>query len=266
MLVHIRELSMSEVSCNKLSMMHYETPDWLQRTALLLGEEQVERLQRAHVLVVGLGGVGGVACEQLARAGVGHFTLVDHDRVDATNINRQIIAFSDTVGMPKVTLVADMLYRINPAVEIDSHDLFLEGEMIEQLLASHPFDFVLDCIDTLTPKCTLIVAAHSMKLPIISAMGAGAKLDPTAVSIAPIGSTSVCALARSVRRQLRLMDAPRSVEKIPCVFSTEPSRPSAIRTMERSEQHKRSVVGTVSYMPQLFGLHMAAYVIGALTK
>lgn len=240
-------------------------PHWLERTELLLGSEQLKHLADSRVLVVGLGGVGSKACELLARSGIQHFTLVDHDKVDETNINRQVIAFRDTIGRPKVEVVAELLQRINPAIEVEAHATYLSGDNISALLSAHHYDYLLDCIDTLTPKCELILTATRLGIPVISAMGAGAKTDPTKVSVAPMSKTKICALARFVRKRLRQLEAPRSVFATPCVYSSEPSREEAIRPLLHSDQNKRSIVGTISYMPQLFGIHMAAYVLQALT-
>lgn len=240
-------------------------PHWLERTELLLGGDSLHRLADKHILVVGLGGVGSKACELLARAGVSHFTLVDHDMVDETNINRQVIAFRDTVGLPKVKVVEELLLRINPEIVVKSHATYLSGDNIPALLSVHHYDYILDCIDTLTPKCELILTAHRLGIPIISAMGAGAKLDPQQVTVAPMNKTRICALARFVRKRLRQLEAPRSIFTTPCVYSSEPSREEAIRPLPHGDQNKRSVVGTISYMPQLFGIHMAAYVLRALT-
>ena len=157
-------------------------PHWLERTELLLGSETLRRLANKHVLIVGLGGVGSKACELLARSGIGRFTLVDHDKVDETNINRQVIAFRDTIGRSKVEVVEELLHRINPDIAVETHAAYLSGDNIPTLLATHHYDYILDCIDTLTPKCELLLAAHQLDIPIISAMGAGAKLDPRQVS------------------------------------------------------------------------------------
>lgn len=240
-------------------------PHWLERTELLLGSETLRHLADKHILVVGLGGVGSKACELLARSGIGRFTLVDHDKVDETNINRQVIAFRDTIGRPKVEVVEELLHRINPTIAVETHAAYLSGDNISTLLSAHHYDYILDCIDTLTPKCELILTAHRLGIPIISAMGAGAKLDPRQVSVAPMSKTHICALARFVRKRLRQLEAPRAVFATPCVYSSEPSHAEAIRALPHSDQNKRSIVGTISYMPQLFGLHMAAYVLQDLS-
>lgn len=142
-------------------------PHWLERTELLLGSEALRSLADKHILVVGLGGVGSKACELLARSGIGRFTLVDHDMVDETNINRQVIAFRDTIGRPKVEVVEELLHRINPDISVETHAAYLSGDNIPTLLSAHHYDYILDCIDTLTPKCELILAAHQLDIPII---------------------------------------------------------------------------------------------------
>ena len=240
-------------------------PHWLERTELLLGGEPLRCLTGKHLLVVGLGGVGSKACELLARSGVRHFTIVDHDCVDETNINRQEIAFRDTIGHTKVEAMRELLLRINPDTQIETHASYLSGDNISTLLSAHRYDYILDCIDTLSPKCELILTAHQLGIPVISAMGAGAKVDPTRVSVAPMSRTHVCALSRFVRKRLRQLGAPHSVFAIPCVYSSEPSHERAILPLARSNQNKRSIVGSISYMPQLFAIHMVAFVLQALT-
>lgn len=236
------------------------TDGWKQRTTLLLGEEKTERLEKAHVLVVGLGGVGAHAAEMICRAGVGKMTIVDADTVQQSNINRQLPALHSTVGKRKADVVAERLKEINPMLVLNVLPVFLEGEDIPRLLDSGQFDFIVDAIDTLTPKCDLIRHALQRKIKIISSMGAGAKTDITQIRFADIGNTYHCGLSRAVRGRLRKMGVRR---KLPVVFSTEQANPDAIEE-DSSERHKKSVCGTVSYLPAAFGCYLAEYVIKRL--
>ncbi len=233
---------------------------WQQRTALLLGGEQVERLRRAHVLVVGVGGVGAYAAELLCRAGVGKLTLVDGDTVQPTNINRQLPALHSTVGQLKVTVSGARLLDINPCLELVTLPLFLQEEGIPALLDSTRYDFIVDAIDTLGPKCRLIAEALGRGLPIVSSMGAGAKRDVTQVRFADVWKTCHCPLSKAVRNRLRKMGVTHS---LPVVFSTEEAAPDAVQTTA-GEPGKRSVCGTVSYLPALFGCYLAEYVLQRL--
>ena len=234
--------------------------DWSQRTRLLLGDEKAERLQQAHVLVVGVGGVGAYAAEMLCRAGVGHMTLVDADAVQLTNLNRQLPALQSTLGKPKVEVLATRFKDINPAIELTILPVFLKDENIPQLLDAESYDFVIDAIDTLAPKCHLIAEALKRRLPIVSSMGAGAKSDITQVRFADIWETYHCGLSKAVRQRLKKMGIRH---KLPVVFSTEQAAPHAV-LLTNGEQNKKSTCGTVSYMPAVFGCYLAEYVIKRL--
>lgn len=235
--------------------------DWTTRTALLLGTEGMRRLAASHVLVVGLGGVGAYAAEEIARAGVGRMTLVDADVVSLSNLNRQLPALHSTLGKPKAEVMAARLRDINPDLEIEVRNCFVRDEETEALLDAAHYDFVVDAIDTLSPKTFLIYHALQRHLPIISSMGAGAKVDPSRIRIADISKTTDCALARAVRKRLRGMGIRSG---LPVVFSTEPANPQAILEVE-DEACKRTTTGTVSYMPALFGCYLASYVIRHLS-
>lgn len=235
--------------------------DWTTRTALLLGTEGMRRLAASHVLVVGLGGVGAYAAEEIARAGVGRMTLVDADVVSLSNLNRQLPALHSTLGKPKAEVMAARLRDINPDLEIEVRNCFVRDEETEALLDAAHYDFVVDAIDTLSPKTFLIYHALQRHLPIISSMGAGAKVDPSRIRIADISKTTDCALARAVRKRLRGMGISKG---LPVVFSTEPANPQAILEVE-DEACKRTTTGTVSYMPALFGCYLASYVIRHLS-
>lgn len=231
--------------------------DWKQRTRLLLGEEKSERLRQAHVLVVGVGGVGAYAAEMLCRAGVGRLTLVDADTVQPTNINRQLPALHSTLGQPKVEVLAARFRDINPEVELTVLPVFLKDENIPQLLDAAHYDFVVDAIDTLAPKCHLIAEALRRRIKIVSSMGAGAKSDITQIRFADIWDTYHCGLSKAVRKRLQKMGIRH---KLPVVFSTEQADPKAVLLTD-DEQNKKSTCGTVSYMPAVFGCYLAEYVI-----
>ena len=234
--------------------------DWKQRTRLLLGEEKSERLRQAHVLVVGVGGVGAYAAEMLCRAGVGRLTLVDADTVQPTNINRQLPALHSTLGQPKVEVLAARFRDINPEVELTVLPVFLKDENIPQLLDAARYDFVVDAIDTLAPKCYLIAEALRRRIKIVSSMGAGAKSDITQIRFADIRDTYHCGLSKAVRKRLQKMGIRH---KLPVVFSTEQADPKAVLLTD-DEQNKKSTCGTVSYMPAVFGCYLAEYVIRRL--
>lgn len=234
--------------------------DWKQRTRLLLGEEKSERLRQAHVLVVGVGGVGAYAAEMLCRAGVGRLTLVDADTVQPTNINRQLPALHSTLGQPKVEVLAARFRDINPEVELTVLPVFLKDENIPQLLDAARYDFVVDAIDTLSPKCHLIAEALRRRIKIVSSMGAGAKSDITQIRFADIWDTYHCGLSKAVRKRLQKMGIRH---KLPVVFSTEQADPKAVLLTD-DEQNKKSTCGTVSYMPAVFGCYLAEYVIRRL--
>lgn len=234
--------------------------DWKQRTRLLLGEEKSERLRQAHVLVVGVGGVGAYAAEMLCRAGVGRLTLVDADTVQPTNINRQLPALHSTLGQPKVEVLAARFRDINPEVELTVLPVFLKDENIPQLLDAVRYDFVVDAIDTLSPKCHLIAEALRRRIKIVSSMGAGAKSDITQIRFADIWDTYHCGLSKAVRKWLQKIGIRH---KLPVVFSTEQADPKAVLLTD-DEQNKKSTCGTVSYMPAVFGCYLAEYVIRRL--
>lgn len=234
--------------------------DWKQRTRLLLGEEKMERLQQAHVLVVGLGGVGAYAAEMICRAGVGRMTIVDADMVQPTNINRQLPALHSTMGREKAEVLAARFKDINPDIQLTVLPVFLKDDNIPELLDAARYDFVVDAIDTLAPKCYLIVEALKRHIKIVSSMGAGAKSDITQIRFADIWDTYHCGLSKAVRKRLQKLGIKR---KLPVVFSTEQADPKAVLLTE-DEQNKKSTCGTVSYMPAVFGCYLAEYVIKRL--
>lgn len=234
--------------------------DWKQRTRLLLGEEKMERLQQAHVLVVGLGGVGAYAAEMICRAGVGRMTIVDADTVQPTNINRQLPALHSTMGREKAEVLAARFKDINPDIQLTVLPVFLKDDNIPELLDAARYDFIVDAIDTLAPKCYLIAEALKRHIKIVSSMGAGAKSDITHIRFADIWDTYHCGLSKAVRKRLQKLGIKR---KLPVVFSTEQADPKAVLLTE-DEQNKKSTCGTVSYMPAVFGCYLAEYVIKRL--
>ena len=234
--------------------------DWKQRTRLLLGEEKMERLLQAHVLVVGLGGVGAYAAEMICRAGVGRMTIVDADTVQPTNINRQLPALHSTMGREKAEVLAVRFKDINPDIQLTVLPVFLKDDNIPELLDATRYDFVVDAIDTLAPKCYLIAEALKRHIKIVSSMGAGAKSDITQIRFADIWDTYHCGLSKAVRKRLQKLGIKR---KLPVVFSTEQADPKAVLLTE-DEQNKKSTCGTVSYMPAVFGCYLAEYVIKRL--
>ena len=236
--------------------------NWLERTELLIKEEGTEKLQNANLLVVGLGGVGSFAAEFLARAGVGKMTIVDGDVVDITNINRQLPALHSTVGKSKVDLVTQRLLDINPKIQLTPINEFLNPERMAEVISSEKFDYVLDCIDSVTPKIELIKAAKRKKIKIVSCMGAGGKSDPAKVMVRDISKSFNCFLAKQVRKRLK---AEKIDKGIRCVFSTEIQDQSSLK-MTDGTNYKRSFYGTISFLPALFGLYAAAEVINHLRK
>lgn len=229
--------------------------NWLQRGELLLGEERQARLAAARLLIVGLGGVGSWAAEMLCRAGVGALTLVDADVVDVTNVNRQMPALASTVGLPKCDVVAERLRAINPAVQLAVKQQFIEPGNIAQLLDEYRYDFVVDAIDTLEPKCALIRACWERGIRIISSMGAGAKCNLADIRCGELWKTEHCTLAKNVRRQLR--DA-RGSYKLPVIYSVEEPRRDAIRP---NPAGGKPIIGSLGYFTATFGCYIAEYVI-----
>ena len=231
-------------------------PSWLERTSLLLGDEKLELLRRAHVLVVGLGGVGAYAAEMLVRAGVGRMTIADADVVSLSNINRQLVALHSTVGRPKTEVLAERLRDIAPEVELTVVAKYIRDEETYTLLDAAPYDYVVDAIDTLSPKLALIAGALERRLKVVSSMGAGAKTDPTQMEIADISKTHHCPLAHMLRKRLHKIGIRTGFR---AVFSPEPIREGAMIVCE--EENKKSNVGTISYLPALFGIGCASVVI-----
>ena len=230
--------------------------NWLERTELLLGEEKLAMLRRANVLVVGVGGVGAYAAEMIVRAGVGRMTIADADKVSETNINRQLVALHSTIGREKCDILAERLKDINPELQLTVVNRFIKDSETDVLLDSDRFDYVVDAIDTLSPKLALIKGALDRSIPLVSSMGAGAKTDPTLLEIKDIAKTHHCPLAHMLRKRLHKIGIKRGFW---AVFSPEPVREGAMILCE--EQNKKSNVGTISYIPALFGIGCASVVI-----
>ena len=230
--------------------------NWLERTELLLGEEKLATLRQANVLIVGVGGVGAYAAEMIVRAGVGRMTIADADKVSESNINRQLVALHSTVGREKCDILAERLKDINPDLELTIVNRFIKDSETDALLDSAKFDYVVDAIDTLSPKLALIKGALDRGIPIVSSMGAGAKTDPTLMEIKDIAKTHHCPLAHMLRKRLHKIGIKLGFW---AVFSPEPVRDGAMILCE--EQNKKSNVGTISYIPALFGIGCASVVI-----
>ncbi|HEX9980279.1 MAG TPA: tRNA threonylcarbamoyladenosine dehydratase [Flavobacterium sp.] len=230
--------------------------EWTERAALLFKEEGLEKLRKANILVIGLGGVGSFAAEFVARAGVGRMTIVDGDVVDITNINRQLPALHSTVGKPKIDIVGDRLMDINPELQLTRIKEFLSPERAFEIV-SDEFDYVMDCIDSVTPKLNLIIAAKRKKVKIISSMGAGGKVEAAKVKVADISNTQNCFLAKAIKKRLREVKIDKGVK---VVYSSEIQAEDSLQTTD-GKNYKKSFYGTSSYMPGLFGLYAAETVI-----
>ena len=236
--------------------------NWLERTELLIKENGIEKLQNANLLIVGLGGVSSFAAEFLARSGLGKMTIVDGDTVDITNINRQLPALHSTIGKSKVEVVADRLLDINPKLELVKINEFLSPEKMEEVIDSQEFNYILDCIDSVTPKVTLLLMAKRRKIKVVSCMGAGGKINPAKVMVRDISKTYNCFLAKQVRKRLKKEKIDKGIR---CVFSNEIQKEESLE-MTDGANYKRSYYGTISYIPAIFGLYAAAEVINFLIE
>ena len=222
--------------------------NWKERTLMLVGEAGIGRLASACVGVIGVGGVGGYAAEMIVRAGVGHIIIMDSDTVSLTNKNRQLLALDSTVGRPKCEVLKARLLDINPELEVTVLQEYLEADMVETALGGYRVDFIVDAIDTLAPKLALIKYCVDHGIPHVSSMGAGAKYDATKVRLADISKSYNCPLAYIVRKRLRYMGIRRGFQ---VVFSEElPDRDAIV---ECEDRNKKSQVGTISYLPAVFG-------------
>ena len=237
--------------------------DQFDRTRLVFGDDGLEKLSKARVIIFGLGGVGSFASEALVRSGLGAIDIVDADTVDITNLNRQNIALHSTLGRPKVDVAYERFLDINPDCAVRKYQIFYLPNTADQFDLSR-YDYVIDCIDTVTAKIELIVRSQAAGVPIISCMGTGNKVDPTKLQVADISKTSVCPLARVMRREL----AKRDIRHVKCVFSTEEvispdSDPSV--DLNGSSVFKKRVPGSTSFVPSVAGLIIASEVIKDIT-
>ena len=226
---------------------------WCSRTEILLGAESIKKLEKATVAVFGIGGVGGFAAEALARSGVGNLELIDHDTVSVSNINRQIVALHSTVGKYKVDVMKDRILDINPEINVVAHKCFYLPETAAQFDFSK-YDYVVDCIDTVTGKLQLVEAAKAAGIPIICSMGAGNKLDPAAFEVADISKTSVCPLAKVMRRELKK----RNIKGVKVVYSKEEPVEAKVKVQADT---RKSVPGSCDFVPSVAGLILAGEVI-----
>lgn len=235
-------------------------PDWQNRSLLFLGEEKLLRLQNAHVLVVGLGGVGAYAAEMIYRAGVSNLTLVDGDKVEASNRNRQLLALISNEGQYKTTCIKQRLLDINPDGNIHIVSEFISDERIDAVLDQATYDYVIDAIDTILPKVRLISGVLKRNIPLVSAMGAGGKLDPAKIQVSDISKTHQCLLAAAVRKRLRKEGINKGFK---AVFSMEEKK-SDTSMIDSDYEIKQSTVGTISYLPAIFGCWCASVCINDL--
>ena len=236
------------------------TQDWLHRERMLLGDEAVEKIKEKTVLLFGVGGVGSFSLEAIVRAGIGGIILVDNDAVSLTNINRQLIADTLTVGRLKTEVAAERARAINPDIKVTRYDIFADGNNIPAIIdETHP-DYIIDAIDTVTSKLAIISAANERDIPVISSMGTGSKLDPTRFRIADITKTHTCPLAKVMRLKLREM----GIAHCDVLFSDElPIKASAASELEG--QTTRHIPGSVSFVPSAAGLIIGGYVIRKLS-
>jgi len=236
-------------------------PIWMERTEQLLGTEKVRKLIDSHVLIAGLGGVGSVAAESLVRAGVGEITIVDSDVVQASNINRQVPALQSTIGRTKTSVMEERLKSINPELIVHIRELYINEETLDELL-SVSYDHVVDAIDTLTPKILFIEKVRKLGMNLASSMGSGGKLDPAQIKIDDFSKSYNCKLAYLLRKKLRLLGITSGFR---VVFSTEMVDKSLILLAE-NEQNKKSILGTISYIPSIFGSMLASIVVEDITS
>lgn len=234
---------------------------WLSRTELLIGREKLEKLFNAHVLVVGMGGVGSFAAEFICRSGIGEMTIVDGDVVDPSNRNRQLPALATTHGQSKAEIMAERLLAINPELKLHVIKEFVTPEKVDAILDT-PFDYVVDAIDSITPKLTFIKAAYAKGLKIVSSMGAGAKLDPTQLRVVDISKTYNCPFAQQIRKKLKEAQIYKGIK---VVFSPEEPIKESLMLTDGSN-FKKSAYGTISYLPATFGACVASVAIRDLME
>jgi tRNA A37 threonylcarbamoyladenosine dehydratase len=239
-----------------------EIPYWMSRTQLMLGDEAVQNLIDKHVLVVGLGGVGGICAEMIARAGVGRMTIIDGDVVDLSNINRQVAALHSTHQLSKADVMEARIRDINPAVQVTAIKEFIKDARTDEILDQGGFDYAVDCIDTLSPKVWFIKACVERNIPIVSALGAGGRIDPSLIQVADIANSYKCHLARYVRKYLAKLGVRKGVK---VVFTPESVDQDRVVETEKAFP-KKSIIGTVPFMPAIVGCYTASVVIRDLMQ
>ncbi len=231
-----------------------------ERTEILLGQAGLDKLHGKHVMIVGLGGVGGAATEAIARIGIGSITLIDHDTVGLSNLNRQLIALQSNIGEKKTEVAAARIHSINPDTQVTIHDDFIHPESVADILAQYQPDYVLDCIDSIVCKAALVYACQQADIPVVTALGAGGRIDVRKVQITTLGKTHTCGLARALRNRLRQLGGNLNY---PVVFSTE----AAVNALPHEpipgepDARPRATNGTISYLPNIFGFMAAGYAI-----
>lgn len=230
--------------------------NWKERTELLLGKEKLIKLQDSKILIVGLGGVGAYAAEMLCRAGIGELYIIDADKIHPSNRNRQLLALKSNEGESKTELMKKRLLDINPDLKITAERVFINEKIIANILSDR-FDYIVDAIDSLNPKIFMIERALKENIPIISSMGAGGKTDPAKIQIADFKDTYNDKLARMLRKRMHKMGIFGGFK---VVFSSEQTDPNAVKFVD-NEKNKKTTVGTISYMPALFGCFMAAEIL-----
>lgn len=230
---------------------------WLSRTELLIGREKLVKLSKAHVLIIGLGGVGSFAAEFVCRNGVGTMTIVDGDTVDPSNRNRQLPALSTNHGVSKADIMAERLKAINPELTLHVVKTFINPEAVDEILSAHTYDYIVDAIDSVTPKIKFLKEAFQRKIPIVSSMGAGGRMDPTMIRVVDISKTFNCNFAQQVRKNLKKEGIYKGIK---AVFSTEEQLKESLMLTDGSN-YKKSAYGTMSYLPAVFGATCASVVI-----
>lgn len=236
--------------------------DWLERSELLIGKEKIDKLKKAHVLIVGLGGIGSFAAEFIARAGVGEMTIIDGDVFDPTNKNRQLTAVDSTIGKSKAGILAQRIKDISSEIKVNVIDEFVLPERVWEILHEYNPDYVMDCIDSVSPKLEWIIACKRLKIRIITHLGAGGKKDPSSVQVSNLENVYNCKLGAHIKKRMKRKNA--SFRGIKAVFSSEVQDKNSLK-MTNGLNFKKSYYGTISYMPALFGLMGAAEVIDYLT-